>query len=480
LLLSLVTVPAYLHIIGASRYGVLAIVWVVLGYFGVFDLGLSRATANQIARMRDAPARNREQLFWTALSINASLGMVGGVVLFLFGRVLVADVLKIGPSLQSEAIGALPWLALAVPLTTMTLVLAGTLEGREQFLTVNGLTIAGLTMYQLAPLAYAYWVGPALPGLIMSTTLALLASTALSFVVTAVSLPVSGRPRIEPSRIGELVRYGGWITLSGLVSPILTVFDRVLIGTFLSARAVAFYTIPYLLVNRVQIISSSLSRTLFPRFSMLGRADAVGLGRDAVSALLAIMTPAVVTGLVLLEPFLNVWLGSTVTDHSAPVGEILLMGMWVNSLAVVPYAFLQAQGRPDLPAKFHLLEVFPYIAMLILGLYFGGISGAAWVWAGRAIVDAVLLFGGAKAVPSSGSLTGVHDLVGSGLIVTVTCLASLTVFSSAMVRVAFGCALILLSLWWGWRLVPGEARVRLRKQLTSLRLRRDGVKETSL
>jgi O-antigen/teichoic acid export membrane protein len=408
------------------------------------------------------------------LSINASLGIVGGVVLFLFGRVFVADILKIGSSLQSEAVGALPWLALAVPLTTMTLVLAGTLEGREQFLMVNGLTIAGLTMYQLAPLAYAYWVGPELPGLIMSTTLALLASTALSFVVTALSLPVSGRPRIEPSRIGELVRYGGWITVSGLVSPILTVFDRVFIGTLLSAKAVAFYTIPYLLVNRVQILSSSLSRTLFPRFSMLGRGDAVGLGRDAVSVLLAIMTPAVVTGLVLLEPFLSVWLGRTVTDHSAPVGEILLMGMWVNSLAVVPYAFLQAQGRPDLPAKFHLLEVLPYIATLILGLYLVGISGAAWAWTVRAIVDAILLFGGAKAISSSGDLTNVRDLVGSALIVTVTCLASLTVFSNAIVRVALGCPLILLSLWWGWMIVPVGARERIQKQLSSLRPRLKG------
>jgi O-antigen/teichoic acid export membrane protein len=207
---------------------------------------------------------------------------------------------------------------------------------------------------------------------------------------------------------------------------------------------------------------------------MLDRGDAVGLGRDAVSALLAIMTPAVVLGLVLLEPFLNVWLGRTVTDHSAPVGAILLMGMWVNSLAVVPYAFLQAQGRPDLPAKFHLLEVVPYIATLILGLYFGGISGAAWAWTGRAIVDAVLLFGGAKAVPSSGDLISVRDLVGSGLIVTATCLASLTVFNNTMLRVAFGCPLILLSLWWGWRLAPVEARARLRKLLTSLRLRRKG------
>jgi O-antigen/teichoic acid export membrane protein len=460
--ISLVTVPAYLHRIGEARYGVLAVVWVVLGYFAVFDLGLSRATANQIARMRNQPARDREHVFWTAFTVNATIGTLGGIALFFLGDFLLGHALKISPNLRSEALAALPWLAAAVPLTTITLVLAGALEGRELFLTINLLTITGLAMFQLAPLAYAYWVGPDLAGLIMAATLALFGSTMLSFAVTAVSLPLREKPRIDVTRLRELLKYGGWITVTGLVGPILTVVDRIAIGTVLGATAVTRYAVPSTLVSRTQILSSGLARTLFPRFSMLERHDAVAVGRQSLRALAAVMTPVTVLGAVALEPFLRAWVGDNLATHAAPVGEILLLGMWVNSLAVVPYAFLQAQGRPDLPAKFHVLEVAPYIGALVLGLHSAGIRGAAWAWTARATVDAILLFGATRKV-SAAEPADWSELAASGVLVVAACVGGLTLFDHTLLRVTLGGLLIVVAMALGFRIARPSLRLLVRR-----------------
>jgi O-antigen/teichoic acid export membrane protein len=459
LLLSLVTVPSYLHLIGEARYGVLAIVWVVLGYFAVFDLGLSRATANQIARMQHEPAAARERVFWTALSINATVGAIGGLILLLIGRVLLEHVLKVSPDLRAEALAGLPWLALAVPLTTMTLVLVGTLEGREQFLAVNTLGTIGLAMFQLAPLAYAYWVGPNLAGLLMAATFALLASTMVSFSVIAISLPVRGRPRIDAQRLRALLRYGGWITVTGLAGPFLTVIDRILIGAVLGARSVTRYTVPFALVSRLQIVPSSLARTIFPRFSSLDQDDAALVSRESLNALASIMTILTVVGAAFLEPFLRVWVGQDIASSSAAVGEVLLLGVWLNGLAVVPFALLQAQGRPDLPAKFHVAELVPYIGGLLLGLHLAGIRGAAWAWSARAAADAALLFWAVHRTSRRVEPVEWHNLVGGAALVAAACIASLTIFHAPSVRVALGGALIAVSLVWAWRIAPAQIRV---------------------
>jgi O-antigen/teichoic acid export membrane protein len=70
----------------------------------------------------------------------------------------------------------------------------------------------------------------------------------------------------------------------------------------------------------------------------------------------------------------------------------LAAGIFVNSLAHLPFALIQGRGRPDLTAKLHIVELPFYL----LGLWFltgrMGIEGTAFAWTGRICMDALVLF----------------------------------------------------------------------------------------
>ena len=443
--LALVTVPLYLHRIGEARYGVLAIVWLLLGYFGSFDMGLSRAAANMIARLGDAGRAEREQVFWTVCLINSGIGVVTGAVFYFAAGSIFASWFKMASPLRIEVITVLPWIAIAVPVATVTAAFTGTLEGLQRFRTVNAIQTVGTVAFQVIPLATAYWFGPSLQFVIPAAVVARVVTTLPLVSAVRSALPVKGSPHLRFRRVRELFSYGSWVAITNIVGPILHIFDRFLIGIVLGASAVAYYTVPFQLVNRVQVVPGALSRALFPHLSALDDERSNRVAVDAVIPLSAIMTPMIVMGLLAIGPFLRLWLGAGFAHRSAAVAEILLVGVWLNGLAYVPYALLQARGRPDLVARFHLLELIPFAILLWFGLHRFGIVGASLAWTVRVGVDFALLFGAARLWEAV-----VKPFVVAAAWVAAGCL-SVIIWpnSGSLMRIYVGVPLLLMTCGWG-------------------------------
>ena len=88
-----------------------------------------------------------------------------------------------------------------------------------------------------------------------------------------------------------------------------------------------------------------------------------------------------------------VWLGKDFAENSKEVVRILAFGVLINSLAHIPYALLQSSGRPNLTAKFHIIELPIYFFLALILVSKWGINGAATVWTLRVILDTALLYG---------------------------------------------------------------------------------------
>jgi O-antigen/teichoic acid export membrane protein len=443
--------------------GVLVLVWLFVGYFEFFDFGIGKAAANQMSRLRDAPISAREEVFWTGALINGMLGLLGGLVLLAAGHYGTNAYFdhKLSGELDDEIRMALPWLALAVPIGTVSAVGVAALEARERFLTLNTLQVLVTASIQLLPLLVAWLRGPALDGLIAATVICRIGANLPVLLACRRYVPLHGRPRFRKSFAAPLFRYGGWVTVTAVIGPILVSADRLLIGSQIGLSAVAHYTVPYNLVTKFWILPGSLVRTLFPRFSLLEWEECEPLARQAVSALAAITLPF--AAVIVMRPFLSLWIGAEFAEAAAPVGEILLIGVWINSLAWVPMVMLQGQGRPAIVAKLHTLELIPYIAILWIGVAWAGLQGAAWAWVLRVGIDALLLFW------VSGLWAQVFSVLWMGL--SLIAMVQLTPYLAAempMMRGVVVSALLIAAAIYSLQVAPNHLRLLLARKVPFL------------
>lgn len=389
IILSLFTIPLYISAIGESRYGILAIAWLLMGYFSLFDLGLGRAVAQRVASV--TVTHERAQAVWTALLFTLVCGAIGGMLLWLVATLSFDLAFKVTDELRGEMLNAAGWMALGIPLMTVSGVLVGALQGGERFLELNVIVAAGSALFQLLPLAVALLIGPDLSYLLPAAVLARLLSLLMLFQVCRKHFLSGHRIASSIETALPLLRFGGWVTLTSVIGPIMVGFDRLAIGVVLGAKAVTHYSVPFQLAERAGIIPTALVSALLPRFAAANESETERLAAEALFIVGLVMTPLMGIGIVLLKPFLSLWLSPEFASQAALAGQIAMVGFWVNSFAKVPYIQLLARSLPDIVAKCHLGEFIPYILMLGAGLALFGLPGAAAAFTLRVILDFALL-----------------------------------------------------------------------------------------
>jgi O-antigen/teichoic acid export membrane protein len=398
LLIGVATIPYVVRGLGTERFGILSIAWVLLGYFSLFDLGLGRATTKFVA---EALGRHEAQklpgLVWTSLAFQVLSGLVGSLVVAALTPLLVERVLKIPAGLVAETKLTFFVLAVSLPVVLATNALRGVLEAAQRFDLVNYIKLpASASVFLLPAIALPFGLG--LPGIVVLLVLARLGAT-LGYLGFCLRLfPVlRHRPSFDSTMVRPLVGFGGWVTISNVIGPLLTYMDRLLIGALISIAAVGYYTAPYEAITRLWILPGSLTATLFPAFSSMGASDTTRaeLGRlyaRSVKSLLLVMGPLVALIIVFAPQILGLWLGQDFAEKGTLAMQILSLGLLVSSLGSVPFSLLQGTGRPDLSAKFHLLElpIYAVLAWSLIGSM--GIAGAALAWTLRFTLDTILHF----------------------------------------------------------------------------------------
>ncbi|HYL92895.1 MAG TPA: oligosaccharide flippase family protein [Alphaproteobacteria bacterium] len=240
LLVGLYAIPKVIQHLGTDRFGLLTLVWMVVGYFSLFDFGLGRALTSLVAqKIGEAKEHELPSLISTAKLLMFGFSVVGGAVFALTAAWLVRSVLKVPPSLQTEAIHSCYLLGISLPFVISTTGLRGILEAHQKFVIVNALRVPlGMITY-LAPLIVMPYSTGLFPVVVVLTVGRLLGWLAHLIACRPFLPSLRKGIRFERASIPQLMGFGGWLTVSNVIGPLMVTLDRLVIGAFVSLGAVA-------------------------------------------------------------------------------------------------------------------------------------------------------------------------------------------------------------------------------------------------
>ena len=396
MIVALFSIPILIRGLGKERFGVLTLAWALIGYASLFDFGLGRALTQLVAKKLGAGEKHEvPSLAWTSLLLMLLLGLVGATILLGLSPWLVHRTLNVPVGLQAETLRSFYLLGISIPVVILTTGLRGLLEAHQRFDLINTLRVP-MGVYSFASplvvLPFSRSLVPVVGILVVGRLLACVAHLLLCFKV---SPELASRIAWHRHAAGPLLRFGSWMTITNIISPLMVTLDRFLIGALISVTAVAYYATPYEVATKFSLITGALVSVMFPAFSAASAQDhnrMTLLFDRTVKCLLVVLFPLVLLTVVLAQDGLKLWLGADFAQNSFRVLQWLSVGVFLNSLAQAPFWLLQGVGRPDLTAKLQLIELPAYAIALYWLTKAYGVQGTAIAWTARVGIDALLLF----------------------------------------------------------------------------------------
>ncbi len=374
------------RLLGVERFGLFTLAFALLGYASIFDVGITRAVIRSVAINQTQREKVRDLMgsaLWAVLAISLAAS-----ALTYWANEKIVTLLNVSPAVVPDAISAFAVCALVIPPTIIGMTLFSYLEGTQQFGRLNAYKVVTGSLVAACP-ALILLFDATLTNAVAGLLIARIATVLLAYLACTKDLGFRFFS-FNPKLIRELFSFGGWVTVSNIISPLMAYFDRFILSNFLGAARVAFYTAPAEAVARMSIVPGAVARAIFPLFSS-EQHNSSAIAAHAYKGLIVATAALAIPVFFLAEPLLRLWLGSPYGEQSAGVLKILVIGFIFNSVAQIPFSRIQAHGQSRLTALIHLAELVPYLIILALLVKQWGIYGAAVTWTLRVLVDYLAL-----------------------------------------------------------------------------------------
>ena len=400
LIFAIVLIPYLIKGLGEEKFGILNLAWVIVGYFSFLDFGIGRSLTKIIAeKLGTNQVEEIPHLFWTSFFLLLGVSIIFTIVLLFLTPILVLDFFKISEALQTETLHAFYLLALSVPIVTTSAGIRGVLEAYQKFAVINIIrTTLGVFLF-LGPLLCLIFTNSLFWIVLVLVVIRLVILVLYVSQCFKVNQQLRNNLTYNTELVKPILKYSGWITVSNVIVPIIIYIDRFLIGALVSATAITYYATPYEVISKLLLVPGAITGVLFPAVSASYLSNpnfTKKLSIKAIKYIFILLYPIILLILAFSHEGLDLWLGKEFAEKSTLILQLMTIGILFNSIAYIPFTYLQGIGKPEITAFIQLIELPIYLIAMWIAIKDYGINGAALVWMLRIILDALLLFMFAK------------------------------------------------------------------------------------
>lgn len=337
--------PFLVHTLGDTGYGIWSVVSALTGYMALLDLGVSSAIAKYVSShkaKRDFSSVDAVIASGLMITLVVSCGLVLISPFLASGFVSVFDFKdELGETVHTLILVA----SLDIGIFITTGVLMGTFYGVQRYEVTNAIK---LLRALFRALLWYYFLNSGY-GLVAMGVIAMVSNIVAAFVL------VYALKRLEPcinlnmrranrATVSKIFGYSKYTFLSMVAMQLVYYSDAFVIGFFMSAAAITYYTIPWSLGEYTNKMIQAIAQTFVPVFSE----QEATLGNRAIyetyitgTKMMLLVSNLLCLGVLAVgDYFVALWMGPVYAEKCSAVLSIIFITQLIKGPQLLSYSIL--------------------------------------------------------------------------------------------------------------------------------------------
>jgi O-antigen/teichoic acid export membrane protein len=321
--------PYILHHLGDEAFGLWVLIFSITGYYGLFDLGIRSSIVRYVAKYAATDDRQQLNLLVnTALFSYAAIGFVC-LLITAVATYFVALMFRVPPEFLRTARLLFAMVGTSVALGFPLGVFGGILDGLQRFMISNVTSLSSTLLRAVLILIALQHGGGLLTVAFITVSLPLVASLVNAGIVLRL-LPIRfSLHNLDRRTLRRIASYSGPTFMIIVAARLRFRTDALVIGTFLSATAITYFTVGARLLEYSGEVVNSLAQIFVPMSSQLHATNDLDQLKKIVVAgnrACSFIIFPIATILVLLgKSVIEAWVGPRYVAQSYPVMLVLLV-----------------------------------------------------------------------------------------------------------------------------------------------------------